>query len=120
MPWPWVSSGDMLGRRPVTAALIVMKVYVRILAEGDTVGRHGRLINGLLRLRCRSLGCLPGHIGRGLSPYLACPGLQHISLAVGLYRHGWDFSMFLYVCGWYWLIFLPTVIIYLVNYIYRR
>ena len=81
---PWVSSGDMLRRRPVTAARIVMKVYVRILAEGDTVGRHGRLINGLLRLRCRGLSRLPGHIGRGLGPYLACPGLQHISLAVGL------------------------------------
>ena len=50
MPWPWVSSGDMLGR-PVTAALIVRDVEIRILAEGDTVGRHCRLINGLLRLR---------------------------------------------------------------------
>ena len=50
MPWPRVSCGDMLGR-PVTAALIVRDVEVRILAEGDTVGRHGRLINGLLRLR---------------------------------------------------------------------
>ena len=84
MPWPWVSSGDMLGRRPVTAALIVRDVEIRILAKGDTVGRHCRLINGLLRLRCRGLGCLPGHIGRGLGSQLACPGLQNISLAVGL------------------------------------
>ena len=120
MSWPWVSSGDMLRRRPVTAARIVRDVEVRILAEGDTVGRHGCLINGLLRLRCRSVGCLPSHIGRGLGSYLTCPGLQYISLAVGLYRHGWDFSMFFHVCGWYWVIFLPTVIIYLVNYIYRR
>ena len=68
MPWPWVSSGDMLRRRPVTAARIVRDVEIRILAEGDTVGRHCRLINGHLRLSCRSLGFLPGHIGRRLGP----------------------------------------------------
>ena len=43
MPRPWMSSLDMVGRRTVTAARIVK---IRILAEGDTVGR---IVRGLLR-----------------------------------------------------------------------